>query len=57
MYSGGCNGCITFLLIRRDSVFAGLNLTSQVFAHFEIFLGQSLKFGQQYQGYLQQEIN
>ena len=28
---------MTFLLIKRDSVFAGLNFTSQVFAHCVIF--------------------
>ena len=28
---------MTFLLIKRDSVFAGLNFTSQVFAYCVIF--------------------
>ena len=28
---------MTFLLIKRDSVFAGLNFTSQVFSHCIIF--------------------
>ena len=37
---------MTFLLIKRDSVFAGLNFTSQVFAHCVL----SLRFWLQCQG-------
>ena len=34
---------MTFLLIKRDSVFAGLNFTSQVFAHCGIFSRSEFK--------------
>ena len=34
---------MTFLLIKRDSVFAGLNFTSQVFAHCVIFSRSEFK--------------
>ena len=42
---------MTFLLIKRDSVFAGLNFTGQVFTHCVIFSGSEFNISAAVSGF------